>query len=95
MMVFRNDYEADGRPICPQCSGVVRIEEPAARSDDAVAHLRCVWSARFVSARDAEPDAASDAEMGAFFAAITRVLRRIGAVRTRRDDADFGTRPAA
>ncbi len=71
----------------------IRSAEPAARADDVMTHLRCLWaeSRKIVPPRAAEP-ATHDSEMTSFFAAIARVLRRIR--HGGREDA-HSDRPAA
>ena len=78
MGVFRNEYDADGLPVCPSCREVIRGAQPAARSGDSITHLRCLWA---VSSSPIAPDdrQEADQEMRVFFKAITRVVQRIRA----------------
>ena len=89
MGIFGNEYDANGLPICPSCAKAIRGAEPAARSGDSIAHLRCLWAARTMPMPLDDREAA-DQEMGAFFQKIGRVLQRI-----RTGIAHAANRPAA
>ena len=79
---FQNEYDTNGKPICPACHASVLEHEPAARASSHISHLRCTWSGRDgqLVVRDSTIEE-RDRELSAFFASLKGVLARIQAIR--------------
>ena len=87
MASFQNQYDTNGKPVCPTCQTSVLDQQPAARSGSHISHLHCLWKV-------AEPEQ-RDKELSAFFATLKGVLARVQAIRAAISAHDSGKRDAA